>query len=223
VANAVNCGPVWDRSLGAFVGMLSITDVLRMTMLAHTARQDVIATAAAAAEAARTAEAAEAAAKHAESGSEAEAAVTARAAATAAVEAAAAAAAASADAAASPLAGAVDIGRLPIARWQALLRDRGSSIARLLCAPPEATVIEAVRSLLAYRVHRLAVVTPALPNTVLSVLTQHRILAALLRRTAEAAAAGQREAAGGTVPAGEKLLGGLAVADQVRLEQCNIT
>lgn len=63
-----------------------------------------------------------------------------------------------------------------ICDWAALKRDRGTSINRLLCVTPEATLHDAVRMLLQYRVHRLCVVQLALADTVLRILTNHGIL-----------------------------------------------
>lgn len=55
-------------------------------------------------------------------------------------------------------------------------KQRGTSINRLLCISPEATLHEAVRQLLNYRVHRLCVVQLALADTVLRIITNHGIL-----------------------------------------------
>lgn len=63
-----------------------------------------------------------------------------------------------------------------ICDWAAIKKDRGTSINRLLCVTPEATLHDAVRMLLQYRVHRLCVVQLALADTVLRILTNHGIL-----------------------------------------------
>ena len=63
-----------------------------------------------------------------------------------------------------------------ICDWAAYKRQRGTSINRLLCISPEATLHEAVRQLLNYRVHRLCVVQLALADTVLRIITNHGIL-----------------------------------------------
>lgn len=63
-----------------------------------------------------------------------------------------------------------------ICDWAAMKKDRGTSINRLLCVTPEATLHDAVRMLLQYRVHRLCVVQLALADTVLRILTNHGIL-----------------------------------------------
>lgn len=60
--------------------------------------------------------------------------------------------------------------------WQDIKRSRGTSINRLLCISPECSLYEAVRLLIEYRIHRLCVVQLALGNTVLCVLSYHRIL-----------------------------------------------
>lgn len=64
--------------------------------------------------------------------------------------------------------------------WQEIKRSRGTSINRLLCISPECSLYEAVRLLIEYRIHRLCVVQLALGNTVLCVLSYHRILRFLL-------------------------------------------
>ncbi len=63
-----------------------------------------------------------------------------------------------------------------ICDWAAYKKQRGTSINRLLCISPEATLHEAVRQLLNYRVHRLCVVQLALADTVLRIITNHGIL-----------------------------------------------
>jgi len=65
--------------------------------------------------------------------------------------------------------------------WQRIKINRGTSINRLLCISPECTLFEAVRLLIEYRIHRLCVVQLALGNTVLCVLSYHRILRFLLQ------------------------------------------
>lgn len=60
--------------------------------------------------------------------------------------------------------------------WQDIKRSRGTSVNRLLCISPECSLYEAVRLLIEYRIHRLCVVQLALGNTVLCVLSYHRIL-----------------------------------------------
>jgi 5'-AMP-activated protein kinase regulatory gamma subunit len=63
-----------------------------------------------------------------------------------------------------------------ICDWAEYKKQRGTSINRLLCISPEATLHEAVRQLLNYRVHRLCVVQLALADTVLRIITNHGIL-----------------------------------------------
>lgn len=63
-----------------------------------------------------------------------------------------------------------------ICDWAEYKKVRGTSINRLLCISPEATLHEAVRQLLNYRVHRLCVVQLALADTVLRIITNHGIL-----------------------------------------------
>jgi len=63
-----------------------------------------------------------------------------------------------------------------ICEWSEWKRSTGTSINRLLCISPEATLHEAVRQLLNYRVHRLCVVQLALADTVLRIITNHGIL-----------------------------------------------
>lgn len=68
-----------------------------------------------------------------------------------------------------------------ICDWQGIKRDRGTSINRLLCISPECTLHEAARLLVLYQIHRLCVVHLALGNTILSILSQHKILKALMQ------------------------------------------
>jgi 5'-AMP-activated protein kinase regulatory gamma subunit len=72
--------------------------------------------------------------------------------------------------------GKANIGDFRITDWQQIMRKRGTSISRLLCTAPETSIIDAVRQLISYRVHRLAVVTDSLANTVLCILSHHKII-----------------------------------------------
>lgn len=66
--------------------------------------------------------------------------------------------------------------------WSDIKRKRGTSINRLLCIFPEATLLECVKTLVDHRIHRVCVIQLALPNTVLCVLSHHRILKFLTKK-----------------------------------------
>jgi len=59
-------------------------------------------------------------------------------------------------------------------------QEQKTSINRLLCISPEASLLEAVQLLVRFRVHRLCITQRALPNTVLCLLEHHRILQSIL-------------------------------------------
>ncbi len=73
-----------------------------------------------------------------------------------------------------------DIARLRIVEWQAIMSQNNKSVPKLLTITPESTILETIRSLVQLRVHRLAVCTNSIANTVLCVLSQHRVLAFIL-------------------------------------------
>jgi len=80
--------------------------------------------------------------------------------------------------------------KLPTQRicdWQLGIRARGSSIPFLLTVAPQASLLSAVRQLIASRVHRLAVAADPLSQTVAAIMTQHQLLGHLLRQCLQGA------------------------------------